>query len=108
MDTQLYTQAEVDKIRSDLLEDRKQEFRIARKIPFYVLKSNAGVIFASFDNEPSDEEMDIAYAKYLREDSLPSGTASWNCVLYRIFVGNHIECWNGRYTGSKYNWKDVI
>jgi hypothetical protein len=100
----LYSKNDIDKMILSERDFWKDAIASYKKCPIFILKSGAGEIFASFDHEPNDEEMDIEYAKYLKEDSLPSGTASWNCVLYRIFVGDKLESWNGPYTGSKYNW----
>lgn len=79
----------------------------------YILKSHAGELVKIFDYEPSDADMDEAYAKYLHEEvDLMPGTASCNCVLYRwrkmdVYLKDQpIEVWNGKNTTvSKYNWK---
>lgn len=99
-----YTQEEFDKKVQELLTFYASRLELHKKCPIFILKSGANEIFASFDHEPSDEEIDIEYAKYLKQDSVTKGTASWNCVLYRIVVGEKIESWNGPCTGSKYNW----
>ena len=70
----------------------------------FVLQSHAGDLISSYHEEPSEEQMDIDYCRYLREDSIESGSASWNCNLNRIVVGRSIEVWHGKYSGSKYNW----
>lgn len=107
MKDELYKKDEVDEMLKSGRDHYEYRLELYKKLPIFILKGNAGAIFASFDHEPSDEEMDIEYSKYLKEDSLPRGTASQNCVLYRIVVGEKIESWTGPYTGSKYNWRSI-
>jgi hypothetical protein len=70
----------------------------------FVLQSHVGDIITSYYEEPSEEQMDIDYCRYLKQDLIESGSASWNCNLYRIVVEKSVEVWHGRYIGSKYNW----
>lgn len=88
---------------NDLKEMQKNFLDTIKKSPIFLLRS-WGNPFASFDHEPSVEEMDIAYAKYLGKDYLPLGTSEQNCVLLRFVIGGSIESWAGSYSGSRYNW----
>lgn len=75
--------------------------------PIYILKGNSGAIVRVFHWEPSDKDMNEAYANYLGKDLDADVDASINCVLYRWRrdACDLVEVWSGKIIPeSKYNW----
>jgi hypothetical protein len=76
----------------------------------YILQSNSGAIVKVWNNgfEPSEDELDEAYAEYLERVAQPDkGSAATNCTLYRWNKYDGLKCWNGKAVAETiYNWVD--
>lgn len=76
----------------------------------YILQSNSGAIVNVWNNgfEPSEDELDEAYAVHLGRHALCDGkkhSAATNCTLYRWNKYEGLEHWNGKAVAQTiYNW----
>ena len=70
----------------------------------YILQGNGGTIVKIFYWEPSELEMDRAYADFILMD-YKDVDASMNCTLYRWARNKGLMHWDGKADESRYNWK---